>query len=361
MSVHMVPTCRRHTSGSSAICATEVSRRGWLQTATGLCLGGFAGLGLPVRSLAAAEPDKARVAITLDLEMSRNFPLRKDTHWDYEKGNLDEATKKYSVAAGQRVKERGGRIHYFCVGRVLEQPDVGWLEGIARDGHPIGNHTYDHVYVLAQKTADLQFRFKRSPWLIEGRTTAEVIRENIRLTTLALKQRTGIANRGFRTPGGFNTGLKGREDIQQMLLELGFTWVSSLYPPHANTGPKEKPTAEVYDSIVQAHARAQPFVYPTGLVEIPMSPISDIGAFRTGQWKLDWFLEAVRRAVAWTIEHQAVFDFLAHPSCLGVVDPEFKTIDLICDLVKQAGNAAQLADLDQIALEKVARVGDKKP
>ena len=42
-------------------------------------------------------------------------------------------------------------------------------------GHPIGNHTYDHVYVLAKKPEEIQFRFKRSPWLIEGKTPAEVI------------------------------------------------------------------------------------------------------------------------------------------------------------------------------------------
>lgn len=185
--------------------------------------------------------------------------------------------------------------------------------------------------------------------MIEGKSPAEVIHENIRLTTLALKQRAGIENRGFRTPGGFPSGLNGREDLQKMLLDLGFRWVSSLYPAHPNTRPKEKPTAAVYDSIVEAQAKAQPFVYPTGLIEIPMSPISDIGAFRTGRWKLEWFLEAIRRAVAWTIEQKAVFDFLAHPSCLGVVDPKFQAIDLICELVKAAGDEAEFADLDQIA------------
>ncbi|MFN0055855.1 MAG: polysaccharide deacetylase family protein [Planctomycetales bacterium] len=40
-------------------------------------------------------------------------------------------------------------IHFFCVGRVLEQPNVDWLKEIAAAGHPIGNHTYDHVAVLA--------------------------------------------------------------------------------------------------------------------------------------------------------------------------------------------------------------------
>ena len=55
-----------------------------------------------------------------------------------------------------------------------------------------------------------------------------------------------------------------------------------------------------------------------------MSPISDIGAFRTGRWKLDWFLEAVRLGVEWAIDNRAAFDFLGHPSCLYVADPEFK-------------------------------------
>ncbi len=329
----------------------SIARRKWLQSATAFGLSGLGirGLDLSLQAATSSANGKAQIAITLDLEMSRNFPRREDLHWDYEKGNLDDATKKYAVEAGQRVKARGGCIHYFCVGRVLEQPDVAWLPRLAQLGHPIGNHTYDHINLLARTNEDLQFRFQRAPWLIQGRSVADVIHENIRVTTVALKQRTAIENRGFRTPGGFNTGLHGREDLQQMLLDLGFKWVSSLYPAHANTEAKQEPNEAVYDGIVQALNRAQPFAYPTGLIEIPMSPISDIGAFRTGQWKLEWFLEAVRRAVAWTIEHKAVFDFLAHPSCLGVVDPEFKTIDLICDLVQAAGDAAGIVDLDQIA------------
>ncbi len=329
-----------------------MGRRTYLRSAVAL-LGGlgirrldsFVYAGLPGESASG----KAQIAITLDLEMSRNFPLREDLHWDYEKGNLDDASKKYSVEAGERVRSRGGCIHYFCVGRVLEQHDIGWLQNLSKMGHAIGNHTYDHVNVLARTNDELQFRFQRAPWLIEGRTPASVIQENIRITTLALEQRASIVNRGFRTPGGFSNGLNGREDLQTMLLGLGFKWVSSLYPAHANTQPKQEPTEAVYESIVQAMLAAQPFVYPTGLIEIPMSPISDIGAFRTGQWKLVWFLEAVRRCIAWTIEHRAVFDFLAHPSCLGVVDPEFKTIELICDLVKAAEGTAELVDLDRIA------------
>jgi hypothetical protein len=176
-----------------------------------------------------------------------------------------------------------------------------------------------------------------------------VIRENIRLCSAALKTRVGVDAAGFRTPGGFPNGLTDRPDLQKMLADLGFTWVSSQYPAHPMSEAGKEPTQAVFDGTVKAQSAAQPFVYPKGLIEVPMSPISDIGAFRGGRWKLESFLKAVRLGVEWAIDHKAVFDFLGHPSCLYVVDPEFKTIGLIRDLVKKAGNKAALVDLGTIA------------
>lgn len=296
-----------------------------------------------------AARDAAQIAITLDLEMSRNFPTWETTHWDYEKGNLDADTKAYAVEAARRVRERGGVVHFFCVGRVLEQANVDWLKGLAADGHKIGNHTYDHVYVLARRPEEVQFRFARAPWLMRGRPPAEVIADNIRMTTEALKTRAGIDAAGFRTPGGFATGLEGREDIQKLLLAQGFSWTSSKYPAHANSQPGQRPNAAVFDDIVRQQAQAQPFAYPTGLIEIPMSPISDIGAFRGGRWPLEDFLTAIRLGVEWAIANQAVYDFLAHPSCLLATDPQFRAVELICDLAAAAGKKAQLVDLDAVA------------
>src|SRR5207245_357950 len=158
----------------------------------------------------------------------------------------------------------------------------------------------------------------------------------------ALKSRIGIDAAGFRTPGGFAMGLTGREDVQKMLLDAGFKWVSSKYPAHANTKPGERPTKDVFDDIVRAQAEAQPCIYPTGLVEVPMNPISDIGAFRGGRWPIEDFLKAIRLGVEWAIEHKAVFDFLAHPSCLLATDPKFQAVELICDIVRAAGDKAQI-------------------
>ena len=305
---------------------------------------------------AAAVQQKALISVTLDLEMSRNFPRWEDTEWDYAKGLLNEETKQYSLEAGRRVKAHGGVIHFFVVGRVFEQENVDWLKELVREGHVLGNHTYDHVNVLARKPEEIQFRFQRAPWLIAGKSPAQVIRENIQLCTDAMKQRLGIAPAGFRTPGGFANGLQGREDVQRMLLGLGFKWVSCKYPAHPYGQPGAAPTSKVLEEIVRAQSAAQPFVYPTGLIDIPMSPISDIGAFRNARWKLGHFLQALRLGVEWAIEHRAAFDLLCHPSLLYVMDPEFRVIELVCELVRKAGDRAALVTLDAIA-QRVQRTG----
>jgi peptidoglycan/xylan/chitin deacetylase (PgdA/CDA1 family) len=328
------------------------TRRHFLRGVAGASACALAGRKLPGAPASASRP-KAQIAITLDLEMARNFPNWEDTHWDYEKGNLNQAAKDYTLQACRRVKARGGVIHTFVVGQVLEQDNVDWLKEIAREGHPIGNHTYDHVYLLAKTSDEIQYRFHRAPWLLRDRSIAEVLRENIQMTNLALKRRINVEANGFRTPGGFANGLVGREDLQHMLLDLGFTWVSGKYPAHAGMedlhGTGRKPSQATIDNILAAQSEAQPFVYPTGLIEVPMSPISDIGAFRNGRWQVDDFLATIRRAVELVIERRAVFDFLAHPSCLGVIDPHFKTIDLICDLVEKSNGAAEIVPLDAIA------------
>jgi hypothetical protein len=125
--------------------------------------------------------------------------------------------------------------------------------------------------------------------------------------------------------------------------------VSSKYPSHASGREGEEPGKDVYAAIVAAQREAQPFTYPSGLIEVPMSPISDVSAFRSRRWKLSWFLQAIQLAVQEAIRTGGVFDLLAHPSCLVVEDPQFEAIKLICDLVHRAGERAELTDLARIA------------
>ena len=217
---------------------TAISRRQFLGGTVATTMGIAAGY-------AAQQDDRpkrqAQIAITFELEMSRHYPKRGMMEWDYQKGNLDEPTKQYAVEAARIVKKLGGRIHFFCVGRVLEQKNVDWLKEIAKEGHAIGNHTYDHVNVHAQKPEQTQFRFQRSPWLIRGKSIQQILRENIKMTSIAMKQRAGIEANGFRTPGGFHDGISSRPDLQKMFVDLGFSWISSKYPRHLSGKPRQEP------------------------------------------------------------------------------------------------------------------------
>lgn len=334
--------------------SSQASRREFLigATAAGLSMA----LSMEVSAEVAKAPtenpptrQQALIAITMDLEMSMHYPRWENIEWNYAKGNLDDPTKQYVVEAARRVKAGGGLIHAFLLGRTLEQENVDWLKEFLREGHRLGNHTYDHVNVWSQTPGELQHRFTRAPWLIEGKTLPEVIRQNIRLTELAMKSRLDAAPDGFRTPGGHPKGLVGRPDLQKMLLDLGYHWVSSM----AKTVPVApvNPTKADFQAVAAAQEFSQPFVYPTGLIEIPMSPLGDVASFRRKdeKWKLDDFLHMLDATIRWTIEHGGVFDFLSHPSIMMWEDPHFQAYELICDLVNRSAGRAALVGLDAIA------------
>jgi len=329
------------------------SRRRLLSSAIGS--GVLAGLECARAGSAHAEKgpadlsSQALVAVTLDLEMSMHYPRWEMMEWNYEKGNLTEPVKQYAVEACRRVKAKGGVVQCFVLGRVFEQANVDWLKEIVREGHAVGNHTYDHVNVWTARPEELQYRFARAPWLIRGKSIPEVIRENIRLTESAMQARLGVRPIGFRTPGGSPNGLRGRPDLQKLLLECGFTWTSSM-APSVPVKP-ENPDRADFDAVVKAQAGGQPFVYPSGLVEIPMSPLGDVASFRRKEkrWRLGDFLKMIEGNLRWAIERRAVFDLLTHPSIMLCEDPEFRAYELVCELVKQSSGRAAIVALDTIA------------
>jgi peptidoglycan/xylan/chitin deacetylase (PgdA/CDA1 family) len=297
----------------------------------------------------AASLRKAMIALTVNLEMSRNFPTRDQTHWDYEKGNLDEDNKRYAVELGRFIKQRGALANYFVVGQVLEHESVTWLEELHQQRHVIGNHTYDHVNLVAAKPEDLQFRYRRAPWLVEGKTAEQVVEENIRMTNAALRHRLGIQHvRGFRSSNEYPTGLDAMPRMREMLRRLGFDWVGTKFAP-VRLRPLERASETVFNAVVESQARTQPYLYPSGLVEIPKSALSDITAFRTGRWGIGDYLEATRRATQWAIDNRRVLTFTVHSSVQVVVDPEFKVFELLFDLVAKSGDRAEFVTLDQIA------------
>lgn len=332
------------TRNDSNTAANSVRRRTFLKSGAA----GVLAAASRVQAEDSAEPRGAQIAITLDLEMSRHYPRRGMTEWDYRKGDLDEATKRYALQAGELIHAAGGVIHYFLVGRVLEQPDVSWLRKLIEMGHSIGNHTYDHVNVKAADAAATQFRFQRAPWLVEGLKPDSIIQRNILLAARAMKQRLEYPPQGFRTPGGFSDGLRDKPPLQRWLRQQGYGWVSSLYPRFEAGKEREGPSQRVRSALKSALDESQPFTYPNGLIEIPMSPISDVHAFRSLRWSLPQYLQAIEFAVRSSIENNQVYDFLCHPSCMVVEDPDFAVIKRISQLVAESPST-KLCTLDEIA------------
>ena len=84
--------------------------------------------------------------------MSRNFPDHEEMHWDFEKGNFNDETKEYTVEACRRVKAKG-RSSALLRGRPgsSSRKALTGSKRIVEAGHPVGNHTYDHVNVLATR------------------------------------------------------------------------------------------------------------------------------------------------------------------------------------------------------------------
>ena len=297
----------------------------------------------------AADWSKALVAITFDLEMSMHYPIWDQMEWNYEKGLLDKASIDYTVEAARRVKASGGRMHDFVVARVTEEEDVDWLQQLHAEGHHFGNHTYDHVYIRATKLEDIQPRFRRAPWLVYGKEPSQIIRENIELAERAVRTRLGFSLEGFRAPGGFAYGIETRPDVQLMLMSLGYDWVCTKYPKHPITPRGGKPTAEIIRGIVESQKAAQPFVYPSGLIEVPASPVTDVVTFRACGWSLADFKQIIRECLDWAIDNRAAFDFTCHPSVSNVVDPGFETLEMVLETIRKAGDRVAVVDLGTLA------------
>ena len=170
-----------------------------------------------------------------------------------------------------------------------------------------------------------------------------------------MQTRLGIFPDGFRAPGGFSDGITQRPDIQLMLISLGYKWGSNRYPAHPVTKPGEEPTSEIILGIVKAQKAAQPFIYPSGLVEVPASPITDVVALRMCRWSLKSFQKAIRESLNWALENRMVFDFTCHPSVSGVVDPGFETLEMVLEIIQKAGDGAAIVDLGTIAQRAIRR------
>ena len=105
------------------------------------------------------------------------------------------------------LEEHGARGTFFILGCVAEQhPEV--VAAIARGGHEVASHGWDHRRVTQQTPAEF--------------------RESVRRTKAALEAMTGRPVLGFRAPS--YSIVAGREWALDILAEEGYRYDSSLFP-----------------------------------------------------------------------------------------------------------------------------------
>jgi polysaccharide deacetylase family protein (PEP-CTERM system associated) len=105
------------------------------------------------------------------------------------------------------LAQHGARATFFVLGWVAErQPDL--IRTIARAGHEIASHGWDHARVTEQ--------------------TPEQFRASIRRSKELLETITGTPVLGFRAPS-FSI-VRGREWALDLLIEEGYRYDSSLFP-----------------------------------------------------------------------------------------------------------------------------------
>ncbi len=123
--------------------------------------------------------------------------------WD----RLESRVARNVTALLELLSQHNASATFFVLGWVAErQPEV--VRAIARAGHEVASHGWDHRRVTQQ--------------------TAEEFRDSVRRTKAALEALTGSPVLGFRAPS-FSI-VPGREWALDILLEEGHRYDSSLFP-----------------------------------------------------------------------------------------------------------------------------------
>ena len=213
------------------------------------------------------------VALGWDCEMIGAYADTNPTGTTH--GYLDDRVWQAMLDLAAVAEQANMRLQFFILGQTLEQP-AGILRDLAARGHALDQHTYSHLSLLSDDPGG--------------------VRQQIAETNRLFVEALGFAPQGLRGPGGYREGLHGREDVQQMLLEAGLSFVSCHY---ATKSPGGK-----YDVVADKNAymmlkHMQPRRYESGLLEVPIHGYSD----------RHWFDNQGRDLRGWIKHLQDCLDF----------------------------------------------------
>ena len=209
--------------------------------------------------------------------------------WDLTPGCTDYVRKLMSIA-----DENGVKLQFFALGHSVEASPEIFREIIAH-GHALQQHTYSHLSLLSNAGQVMQ----------EVNETQDIFLKNL-----------GYRPVGLRAPGMYTHGITSSLELQKQLQAAGIQYVSTLYNQSA------------------AMEDMQPFILPSGLLEIPGYGYSDWNFAGRPDATLRQWLAYVREQVSQAYQKGMVYAPDLHPCLEAALDPEAQTLQTMIKTAK---------------------------
>jgi peptidoglycan/xylan/chitin deacetylase (PgdA/CDA1 family) len=224
--------------------------------------------------------------------------------WDVSPECTDYVRKLMDIA-----DENGVKLQFFALGHSVEVSSEIFREILTHKYH-LQQHTYSHLSLLSN---------------------IDQVMQEVNRTQRIFGKELGYRPVGLRAPGAYTHGITSRLELQEQLRAAGIQYVSTMYDQTA--------TME----------NMQPFLLPSGLLEIPMYGYSDWNfALRPGATLRQW-LTYVRDQVNQAYQKGLVYAPALHPCLEAALDPDAKTLQTIIRTAKGEPQKMWIPSYDELA------------
>lgn len=250
---------------------------------------------------------RCAVALGYDCEMVGVYTDTNDAGLTH--GRLDERVIRYMRDLATIAEGYGARLQFFVQGMTFEHP-VDYLAELAKRGHDIDQHTYDHLPLINSDLAELRDQLLRTKALFE--------------------ERLPTGNVGLRAPGMYRGGLQDHPEVQRVILDSGLKFVSSDYSTRNPDDPANTGFADKNAYMIIKHL--QPRWYPTGLLEIPAPGYSDRNFLDGRRGSLDDWIAHITQCIDFAYDMGGLlYAPDLHPDTHSRHDPDLQVIRAIFD------------------------------
>ena len=296
----------------------KMSRRSFIRNTSLIAAGLFVGNGCtfnsskhrPVSKIRNYNPKRdggCAVSLGYDMDMPGGIAYLYDRSLGWmgnAHGHLNDDIRNYVDILASTAEPYDAKLQFFVQGNTFEKPeDSAVFADISRRGHAVDSHMYYHDSLIHTPVEELKAQLRKTKKLIETQCNTK--------------------NIGLRGPGGYSNAMRGKEEAQQAVLDVGIKWVSTQfqYPPGDHKNDR---------NWINRLPNQQPFYYKTGLLEIPFAGHQDRSFFdvdmRGSPRPIDEWIAYLKACVDIAYEQNLFLSLTVHPSTSFKHDPKARYI-----------------------------------